>query len=97
MGGVLMCGWFGQNVFYNPILLSSQLGVKIQDRAVRHNEYVIVHFGPKLQSSAQVLAQSEHYIQGGIHHPPTTTNFLKNSRHIGRLRFCTQASYMLSN
>ena len=28
----------------------------------------IVQLGPKLQSSAQVLAQSEQYIQGGIHH-----------------------------
>ena len=77
MGGVLMCGWFGQNVFYNPILLSSQLGVKIQDRAVRHNEYVIVHFGPKLQSSAQVLVQNGTLkcLATPPPPPPTTPNF----------------------
>ena len=41
----------------------------------------IVQLGPKLQSSTQVLAQSEHYIQGGIHHPPPpTANFLKDSK-----------------
>ena len=40
-----------------------------------------------VQSSAQVFAQSEHYILGGIHPPTTNANFLKDSRHTGRLRF----------
>ena len=52
-------------------------------------KYKVVQPGPKLQSSAQVLAQSEHYIQGGIH--PSTTNFLKDFKHTGRLRFCSQS------
>ena len=37
----------------------------------------IVQLGPKLQSSAQVLAQSEHYIQGSINPPPNTTRHHK--------------------
>ena len=76
-------------------ILDATVGVVLDFGAVVVD---IVQLGPELQSSPQVLAQSKHYIQGGIHlPPPSTANFLKDSRHNGRLRFCTQASYMLIN
>ena len=52
----------------NILLLANKVAFDI-DRYSGHIHICIVQLGPKLQSSAQVMAQSKHYIQSGIHHP----------------------------